>query len=626
MLAWVAVAAVASVPVAARADDPHVGAQAATRVPDVPAAQLTSDDVAADLEPRVERLVRQLGSPRYTLRRAAANELRQIGPAAFDQLYGATDDTDPEIAASARYLLQQIPIHWTHSDDSPQVRRTMRGYGNRADEDRLLVVEVLSRLSDGQGIAALCRIARFERSPLVSRTAALAIIRPDEQSDEATDVDPDVVPRELGRSTRVASVWLRQWLLQQRDPAASLSGWRRLIDEETTRLSRSSNQTSGQIVLGLLWNMVGLYHRLGQPQPMMDTIDRMVLLETNDPQQTTIDLVEWFVDHQTWDALDQFLARHQGQLERAKRPLYAAALARLREGKPQLAEQMAARAAKLDTVEPLGNLRMALELYVRDRFEWSVREYHNAIDNRPDNAADVMPARVYLADMLHDHEQDDQAAEALEPLVTKFKDKGGTGDRYDRVRLFTIRSDDWKLPPLPERESLVARYHYYLGCHAIGQQDWAKAREELQAAIDGDETDADVLIAMYRVPEADEAWRAQVRKRIKSLSHLFQQQIDDAPSDEEIAIACNQWAWLVANTEGDYDKAVAYSRRSLELIPGTASFLDTLGRCCFAAGDIDQAIKYQRQAIEKMPYLQVMKRQLATFERAKAKQAAKDGK
>ncbi len=606
-------------------DEVRVATQPVAGAPDAAVAGLRAGDAAIDSQKHIEQLIRQLGSPRYTLRRVAANELRQIGPDAFDQLYAATDDVDPEIAASARYLLQQIPIHWTHSDDSPQVRRIMRTYDDHDGEEHLAHVALLTRLPDGEGVSALCRIARFDRSPLVSRAAALAIIRPDEtQSSGATDAE--AIERELGHSTRVASVWLRQWLSQRRDPAAAVEGWLRLVDEESERLARNSSQTRGEVVLGLLWNLVGLYHQLGQPQPMMDTVDRMVALETDDPQQTQIDLVEWFADHKSWDALDQFLARYGERIERSKRPLYVAALARAEQGQPELAEQLAARAAELDVLESFGNLRMALQLYVRGQFEWSVREYQNAIDDRPDNSLETMPARVLLADMLHDHGQDGRAAEAIRPLVAEFEKDSNTAKLYERMRQLALRADDWKLPGLPERDTVLTRYHFYLAGDAAQRQDWAQQRAELLEAIEYDETDADVVIAMYRMPEADAEWRAQVRERIGALSRQFQQNIDQAADDENAAIACNQWAWLVANTEGDYQKAVEYSRRSLELRPDTPSFLDTLGRCCYAAGDLDNAVKYQRLAIEKSPYLQVMHRQLATFEKALAEREARGTK
>ena len=90
----------------------------------------------------------------------------------------------------------------------------------------------------------------------------------------------------------------------------------------------------------------------------------------------------------------------------------------------------------------------------------------------------------------------------------------------------------------------------------------------------------------------------------------------------------NQWAWLVSNTEGDSRRRFAYSHRSLELIPADAgesagaSFLDTLGRCYYAAGDYENAVKYQRQAVEKVDYMQVMQRQLALFEKTLAEKQA----
>jgi tetratricopeptide (TPR) repeat protein len=149
----------------------------------------------------------------------------------------------------------------------------------------------------------------------------------------------------------------------------------------------------------------------------------------------------------------------------------------------------------------------------------------------------------------------------------------------------------------------------------------------LELAIKFDPGDADVLIAMYRSPQADEEWRNNVRQRILDLCRQFQHEIDENPTGPS---AYNQWAWLVSNTEGDFQKAIRYSQRSLELIPPGAgdgirgSFLDTLGRCYFAAGDLENALKYQRAALKKVDYMQVMHRQLSQFEKAYAqKQGAR---
>jgi tetratricopeptide (TPR) repeat protein len=185
---------------------------------------------------------------------------------------------------------------------------------------------------------------------------------------------------------------------------------------------------------------------------------------------------------------------------------------------------------------------------------------------------------------------------------------------------------------LPDSETLACRYHAYRAGQFHQEQDWAREREELERAIKFDKTDADVLIAMYRVPEADDSWRASVRKQIAQLCGQFQQEIDEAPG---VAMYYNQWAWLVSNTEGDLDKAIRYSHRSLELnaasrlsksnsefISAEASYLDTLARCYYAAGDYENAVKYERQAIERVDYMQVMHRQLALVEKALAEKKA----
>src|SRR5688572_20837531 len=159
-------------------------------------ASATSPTVSAEQE-RIQKLIRDLGHPRYTTRRAAAAELRQIGPEAFDLLHAATEDADPEIAASANYLLRQITVRWVRPSDPANVRNILNQYGQDAESARLNRIALLAKLPDAAGLSALCRIARFDRSSVVSRTAALAIIRPKEADAKRPPVDPALVEQEL---------------------------------------------------------------------------------------------------------------------------------------------------------------------------------------------------------------------------------------------------------------------------------------------------------------------------------------------------------------------------------------------------------------------------------------------
>ena len=171
-----------------------------------------------------------------------------------------------------------------------------------------------------------------------------------------------------------------------------------------------------------------------------------------------------------------------------------------------------------------------------------------------------------------------------------------------------------------ELSSTKARWQFYLACVDGARQDYDSQRKRLEEAAKEYDKDPDILIAMYRVPGSDEAFKGLTRSRIKQLSQFTQTLIDEYP---QYPGYYNQWAWLIANTEGDQQKAVEYSKKSLELAPEEPSYLDTLGRCYYAVGDLENAVKSQRRAVELSPHYRVMQRQLALFEAALAEKTAK---
>lgn len=579
----------------------------------------SSADAEKPTTQRIQQLIQDLGSSHYTARRAAGTELRQIGSEAFDLLDAATDNADPEVAASATYLLRQIPVRWVQADDHPLVRAQMRNYGQETEARRLRRVEDLDRLSTGKGIAALCRIARYDRSTLISRTAAMAIIRPAEKSSEQPQIDSAIVERELGTSKRASAMWLRQYLTQLRDPAASVPFWKVLIDQESSRLNRNMGDTSSDILLGLSWNLADLYRQLGDQPALGGALDRMIGLAAEGSDDTLISLLAWLTENKSWDVLDTFLTKHQSRLEQSKRPLYYAALARAKQGKKDLAEELAAKAALLTPQEgTLEGLSMAKDLEERLQFDWAVREYRRGIEKQSAESIDNILSRIWLANLLHDYEHEKEAAQALEPLVKTVLKEGRLGQLYVRTREYYRDKIDF-----PSPEELAARYHFYRACQYQSEKDLKRARDEFDLAIKFDPKDADVLIAMYRFPEPDAKWHDAALVRLRTLVKQFEKEIEENPTD---APAYNQWAWLISNTEGDFQQAIRYSHRSLELNKrgesGEASFLDTLGRCYYAAGDYENAVKYEREAIAKVNYLQVMHRQLAQFEKALADKKA----
>src|SRR3954468_17464758 len=593
--------------------------------PVAPGALAKRSDVAKDpqkpSEQRIDQLIHDLGSPQFPIRRAAGHELRQIGAEAFDQLYAATDSPDPEIAATAGYLLRQVPVRWFQPEDPNMVRSVMRLFGQETDAARLQRIEQLAKVPGGAAVPALCRIARYDRSPLVSRSAALAIIRPDDKPGSDSHIDPEVITRELGRSKRASAALLRQYLAQLRDPASSISAWTQLIEQETEKLHKNYGDTSGDIVLGLCWNLADLHRQLGDRAALSSMLDRMIDLAADGSDETLASLIEWLTEYKSWDALDAFITKHRARLEQSKTPLYYAAIARAKQGKQDAAEELAAKAAALEPQQPFDTVTAGNVLEKHSQFKWAVREYRRAIEKQPANSAESVLAQLSLSSMLHDYEHEKEAADTLESLVKNLRGGGTVAQLYSRVREYYASRDPDDASPFRSPEEIAAKYHHYRACQYEQEKDWQRARTALTDAIKSDPTDADVLINMYHLPESDGQWRNNVMKQVQKLVDQFQHEIDENPNDPS---PYNQWAWLVANTEGDFQKAVRYSHRSLELNnhgeSGAASFLDTLGRCYYAAGDYKNAVKYERQAIEKNDYLQVMRRQLALFEKALAEQ------
>jgi tetratricopeptide (TPR) repeat protein len=127
-----------------------------------------------------------------------------------------------------------------------------------------------------------------------------------------------------------------------------------------------------------------------------------------------------------------------------------------------------------------------------------------------------------------------------------------------------------------------------------------------------------VLIGLYRLPKQTEEQRSRTQSLINHAAEESRQMIEEFPDD---ATAYNQFAWLVGNTDGDVDEAIAMSHKSIE-IRRAGGYLDTLAHCYFAKGDFENAVKYQSEAAELEPHSQLISRQLNVFKQALEKSQA----
>ncbi|MCG8450335.1 MAG: hypothetical protein MI725_12260 [Pirellulales bacterium] len=577
----------------------------------------------------IPRLIEQLGSDKYLIRREAEARLLNLGTAAFDDLQAAEQSSDLEVASRARYLLFQIRVQWVRPDDPPIVRKLLKNYGTLSVAERRERIDLVTAKADDLGPGPLCRMARFDPSPRLARYAALAVLS---RRDAPEAQLRTTILEELGEGQSVPVKWLRVYADQLQDSTSLDKRWLPLIDAEVALVRQEAEETELTTVFRLLRYHLELSLQATDAQAIFATLQRRTDLIVDLPRAPHEVLYEklnrpiiealisnlsqfrgtaqapvalaalWTIEHQQWEALRLLEDHYRQAFQKDRLLLYVSAFAQGQQGNRKISEELAERAFQIELDDANLNNVFADIIGELGRHDWAEREWQYVIDTAPITEPSSLWARSDMAlYRLHDRGEDQAAAalldEALQALEASPKTKVDlTENRASRNRMKALR----------------AQQEYCLASHYKAQGDFEAQRKHLDEALKYNPADPDILIAMYHLEDADEEYHQKVRRRILSICRNLELAIEKTPSHQR---NLNHWAWLVSNTEGDFQKAIEYSHRSLKLAPGSASYLDTLGRCYYAAGDLENALHYQRQAVAKHPHLQVMQRQLALFEK-----------
>ena len=570
----------------------------------VPSAGLTAGEEADSLDKRIGQLIQQLGDQDYFMRQRAQAELAKLGFEAFDALTAAENHEDLEIATRVKYLLRLMRVNWTTDDDPPEVKRYLENYESLVPEQRLGQMRNLSGLPGGVGIPALCRLVRFEKSAVLSKHAAAEILGRQPSNQPPSAELAQTLRKNLGRSRRTATGWLMTYAGFRDDPKGAVDAWTKLVNEELGVLQRSADQSSPQVVAALVRIQIDWLARLGRKQEAVAAMWKLIDLEKGEPESLA-ELVNWLVEQKAWDAIEQVAGRFADRFARDSLLLYTLAQAQAAGGKNKLAEETVSRARKLNSgaqlEELVTHLMTAYALRQRGLFKWAEQEYRYVIGSAVTGQNLTATARFGLSEMLHDQGEDLRAAEVLKPLAEAIG----------------------KMEPLPEKiagrapGSIRSRMNHFYARHWGQKGDRRKQREHLEAALGADPADVDVLIACYRLPEATPEWRQKTGDLIKKAADVLREKIAAEP---EAAINYNQFAWLIGNTEGDFEEALKCSRKSLELEPDAGGYYDTLGRVYFGKGDYASAVKVQTKAAELDPHSGLIAKQLQLFKETLEKQ------
>jgi tetratricopeptide (TPR) repeat protein len=563
---------------------------------------------------RTAALINQLGDPQYAVRQQAQEELAKLGPEAFDVLVAAEENDDLEIAARARYLVHLIRIDWIHETDSPLVKEALTDYDSKNLRERRAVMLRLVEMPRSEALAPLCRLIRFEKSALVAKQGALAIMLQSEPAETAWPQQAKQILHALSGSDRAPARWLRNYVHSHDDPEAALADWDKLVTEELTVTDATDPQAETQLQNLLLRNYAQMLLARQHRDRAFDVMRKMIARESDDVDGL-ISFVDWLVEQKAWEVVDETARQFDRTFAADRTLLYAEAQSRKARGDEAGAEKYAEQAFKIVSTEPedsTARFRVARRLYTLGMVAWSEKEYQRIIKDDPADSNEVLTSRTLLAEMLHDQERDGEAAEMLEKLVKQLSKNGELAQKMAEFEL---------------RPGLIrAQLHFYKACQAAAKNDLKRQTDELDEAIDkGDpaDPDPDVLIALYHLPNQDAHRRKQTLELINRAIQSYEISLT-GQSDSNRARNCyNEYAWLVANTEGNLDRALDYSQKAVEMSPGEGELLDTLAHCYAAKKDFENAVKYQTKAVEFDPGSSQIRRSLEEFRKARDEAKAK---
>lgn len=588
----------------------------------VTAGIVAADVPQVELDRRIASLIEQLGAAQYHAREKAQEDLKRLGAVAIDALLAAQEHADTEIAMRARFLVRSMPIQWTTNEDPAQIRQLFHDYSDLDREDRILRATHLSTLENQAGVVGLCRIMRFDPDPIVSKKAAMLVLRSTWADAEQLRLDTARrIRSEVAACKRPGALWLVAYARTLESPAATVDEWAELTQREAATFARSPLQSDREIVRDLhRWQadlLVRLDRRDEAASALRSTFDLLSKDSKEQEHADLYDLLGWSIEHELHRVADEMSQRFSTHFAGSPQLLYGLAESQWKRGQHEIADATADRARQIDPDNLDQHEVMGWVLLNRERMNWSEREFRYAVNRSKPDDGNGAGYRWRFARTLFDWGRELEAGEMVKVVVDAAKANPQLYERLDPI-------ND---PPPTEVQAYM---NYYHGMYFAKNGDREKQIEYFKAAIELSPKNSDFVIAMFRVPKPDDAWKQQVKQRIEALGGELRTEMRELestlqrPMDDEqrsdfkkmLASKCNEFAWLLSNTEGDLQEALRASQRSLELAPEDPAFLDTLGRCHYALGDYETAIKFQKQAIKKMPTMQVMRRQLALFEKA----------
>jgi tetratricopeptide (TPR) repeat protein len=554
------------------------------------AASTTSElDGANDLESRIGELIRRLSDSNYSTRISAQAELERIGVVALDQLHAASFHPDPQIASSARYIVQSNQFTWAWDTDPVAVRQILVNYATSPYSDKSAYIDQLQRLEHDQGFAALCRLVRYETQSGLAKRAALLLLRGKPTIDPSIQSKRELLFNSLLGGQSQASQWILKYVSQGEQ--FDLAWWQKTLQDETALLEKRSGETNLELVADLNRWIVEQIAPLPSLRPQALVMARSLLHIGKSVK--TLDSVAGH-DHTRADEFAQWALKNNmpeliqeqhanlafSVVSREFNFGYYLAESFLLQNRTDLAQRVADLSLKQIACNERGEIRTPSETEKRDpirrtldsefsrsissdlsrrailadklkergHFEWAEAEYRSAIypnHNSQAKSLQSKPGSETEKPALKSDPKPEEASQllaidltldsnllVLRQLAEMVHSQGRFSEAANVLEPFVER---FEKEPMFRRQlvdaerlsqGILTSYHLYRGDEAREANDIDKAKSHYWKSIEQDRENVDALIGLYKL-ELPELEQTKRRSKLKEVVREIRNNIRD---------------------------------------------------------------------------------------------------
>ncbi|MDR2705346.1 MAG: hypothetical protein LBC02_06175 [Planctomycetaceae bacterium] len=539
---------------------------------------------------KIQQLIQKLGDDSYVVRQRAEAQLLRIGVDAFAELQRAKNDKDIEIARRAERLLAQFENLFLALEDRSLYFWIAQYAFNTDITEKAGILWVLARpfydAPNGEGLPTLCRVVRFDTEYSLRAEAVKCLM-----------ALPPSIPSKQRKWFRT----IRDTLFNSGDDyllqlVAEFARLRCELDDLKDATEKKSQNEAKQTKIPVNY-------------PVTLNVDNSI-------RQRVLQLTDRIAEFQSKPENSAFQSGNMNDI------LLFYALAEIQdlaglsvERDRSVQAALAVRTESLGNEHPLSALsdedvkqpfydHFAVGRVLKQKFRlnWALRHFQ-LVSEESDNLLLKINANTHAAETSELLGHYSEATRYFDKVIEQVSSK-------EYAKMFN------------NMQQVSARYRadrlLCLARSAVEQEEWSKATEFVKQGLENNPSEIDLLILGYQLSDSDPAFREELKLKkdralLQTERSIHIQSVEPERRPWFVAKTCNEAAWLLAGTDGDYVSALALIEAALKVEPEDCSWLDTLAHVYFLGKQYDKAVETQENVVRMAPESVIFRQSLERF-------------